>query len=411
MDRVGRRGGRASVPLGRDAAARRPRVGGRRRDICGACHAVGYLRKDVEIYYAVSVSQGRQRPARVAAGAHRRPDEARLRRRVHRDLRAGREHPQARARAPRRTHAQPGPKPALRSADVHRVRHDADRRGTEQPDEAPAGHYMLFAVGAPGCRRWAAIAQLERRRRGGPRQPRAEPARGRQQRVPPRERRRTRRSDGSVSGGLPTSSCTKVASTRWLRVDLGASRTVTTFVVKHAGAGGESAALNTRNFRIETRTHQRDLEHSASRSPTTRRALPPTTVAARSARQVRLVLTPVRAGDDRRRGAYLRAGDLQRRSSRRQRPPAAPLLRRTPNATGRAQRLRGRRVLTVARGSLGVIGNDAGTLARRSRPDDQATILPRQRARQTARHSPPVAHNALPAGWDLAVSSLRVRRL
>ena len=56
-----------------------------------------------------------------------------------------------------------------------------------------------------------------------------------------------------MSGGQSDKFCTKVAD-RWLEVDLGSNRTVSTFVVQHSGAGGESHALNTRDYRIETRT-------------------------------------------------------------------------------------------------------------------------------------------------------------
>ncbi|MEU8761524.1 discoidin domain-containing protein [Streptomyces sp. NPDC048659] len=58
--------------------------------------------------------------------------------------------------------------------------------------------------------------------------------------------------NGSVSGGTTDKWCT-TTSAKWLEVDLGSSRTLTRFVVKHAAAGGESANWNTRDFRIEVR--------------------------------------------------------------------------------------------------------------------------------------------------------------
>ena len=57
--------------------------------------------------------------------------------------------------------------------------------------------------------------------------------------------------NGSVSGGNTDKWCSFAAS-RWLQVDLGASFTVGSFVLKHAGAGGESTSYNTRDFNIQT---------------------------------------------------------------------------------------------------------------------------------------------------------------
>lgn len=41
-------------------------------------------------------------------------------------------------------------------------------------------------------------------------------------------------------------------SPAWLQVDLGQERSVRRFIVKHAGAAGEAASMNTRAFRIST---------------------------------------------------------------------------------------------------------------------------------------------------------------
>ncbi|MFG1603361.1 discoidin domain-containing protein [Actinoplanes sp. NPDC049265] len=56
--------------------------------------------------------------------------------------------------------------------------------------------------------------------------------------------------NGSVSGGNADKFCT-LAATRQLQIDLGSSRSLTGFVVRHAGAGGESAAWNTRDYDIK----------------------------------------------------------------------------------------------------------------------------------------------------------------
>ncbi|WP_109522584.1 glycoside hydrolase family 97 catalytic domain-containing protein [Nocardia aurea] len=55
--------------------------------------------------------------------------------------------------------------------------------------------------------------------------------------------------NGSVSGGWSDKWCSGGA--KWWRVDLGSSVTVRSFTVRHAGAGGESASYNTRDFDIQ----------------------------------------------------------------------------------------------------------------------------------------------------------------
>ncbi|MET8202914.1 ricin-type beta-trefoil lectin domain protein [Micromonospora taraxaci] len=55
--------------------------------------------------------------------------------------------------------------------------------------------------------------------------------------------------NGSVTGGNSDKWCSK-GTNRYLQVDLGASHTVNRVVVKHAGAGGEDPAWNTRDFTI-----------------------------------------------------------------------------------------------------------------------------------------------------------------
>jgi len=60
--------------------------------------------------------------------------------------------------------------------------------------------------------------------------------------------------NGSVSGGNPDKWCSLGAS-KWWRVDLGANQTVGRVVLRHAGAGGENAAWNTRDFDIQVSTN------------------------------------------------------------------------------------------------------------------------------------------------------------
>jgi predicted alpha-1,2-mannosidase len=57
--------------------------------------------------------------------------------------------------------------------------------------------------------------------------------------------------NGSVSGGNSDKWCS-LATPKFLQVDLGASTALTSFTVRHASAGGESATFNTRDFTIQT---------------------------------------------------------------------------------------------------------------------------------------------------------------
>jgi hypothetical protein len=59
--------------------------------------------------------------------------------------------------------------------------------------------------------------------------------------------------NGSVSGGNADKFCSLTAP-RWLQVDLGAAYAVSSFTIRHAGAGGESTTFNTRAFGIQTST-------------------------------------------------------------------------------------------------------------------------------------------------------------
>ncbi|WNG55326.1 PKD domain-containing protein [Archangium gephyra] len=61
----------------------------------------------------------------------------------------------------------------------------------------------------------------------------------------------TKAVNGSVSGGTTDKFCS-LTSPSWLQVDLGSVQTVSSFVVKHAGAGGESSTWNTKAFTIQT---------------------------------------------------------------------------------------------------------------------------------------------------------------
>lgn len=56
--------------------------------------------------------------------------------------------------------------------------------------------------------------------------------------------------NGSVSGGNSDKWCS-LGSNRWLQVDLGSTKAIQSFTVRHAGAGGESTAWDTRDFDLQ----------------------------------------------------------------------------------------------------------------------------------------------------------------
>ncbi|QGN49624.1 DUF1080 domain-containing protein [Micromonospora sp. WMMC415] len=95
--------------------------------------------------------------------------------------------------------------------------------------------------------------------------------------------------NGSVSGGNGDKWCSKGA-TKHLQVDLGAGRDVNRFVVRHAGAGGENTAWNTKDFTIATST---DGSTWTTRTTVTGNTASTTThdVTAVAARYVRLNIT------------------------------------------------------------------------------------------------------------------------
>jgi len=60
--------------------------------------------------------------------------------------------------------------------------------------------------------------------------------------------------NGTVNGGNTDKWCA-VTATKWWQVDLGSSLSVSRFVVQHAGAGGENAVWNTRDYDIQVSTN------------------------------------------------------------------------------------------------------------------------------------------------------------
>ncbi|MGO1068782.1 discoidin domain-containing protein [Lysobacter sp. CA199] len=102
--------------------------------------------------------------------------------------------------------------------------------------------------------------------------------------------------NGSVSGGNSDKFCS-TASSKWLQVDLGSSRSISSFVVKHAGSGGEPASFNSKNFNIQI-----SADGTAWTTPVTvsnnTANLTTHSIAAASARYVRLNITTPTQGSD-----------------------------------------------------------------------------------------------------------------
>ncbi|GAA2740549.1 endo-beta-N-acetylglucosaminidase [Kitasatospora cinereorecta] len=95
--------------------------------------------------------------------------------------------------------------------------------------------------------------------------------------------------NGSVSGGTGDKWCTLTGS-KWLEVDLGSVRSLSRFTVKHAAAGGESAAWNTRDFTVQVRSSTADPWTTAVTVTGNTAATTDHPVSV-SARYVRLVIT------------------------------------------------------------------------------------------------------------------------
>jgi len=94
----------------------------------------------------------------------------------------------------------------------------------------------------------------------------------------------------AVDGSTSTKWCYGSSDAKWLRVDLGSNSTVTRWVVRHAGSGGEQASLNTRDFKLQ---HSSDGVNWTDRDSVTGNTAPVTdrNVAATSNRYWRLYIT------------------------------------------------------------------------------------------------------------------------
>ena len=376
--------------------------------ICGVCQQVSYLRKDMEIFtppylYKPDGSGLAARPAITQA-------------------------PDALAYdAPFSVSASVAA-PATRIAKAALVRLGAPTHGEDQgqryvplafsgdgatltvtgpnnPNEAPAGYYMLFLVDDQGVPSEAKIVRLSRS--VAPPPPAVvnlalnRPATGSTACVASQAPEKA--VNGSVSGGPADKFCSKVSGHRWLRVDLGSVRQVSRFVVQHAGAGGEPTTMNTRAYRIETRGTGGSWSTAATVSANTA-SVTTTTVAARPARYVRLMITDSEQGSAPG-AARIYEFEVYDGSAPSGTPLAPVVAYANPDATGRAQRFEAGSY-DAARGNLGLIADNA-TRAIDVAPGYQATIC-RDSGLAGCTTLGPGRAAPLPAGYDAAVSSLRV---
>ncbi len=95
--------------------------------------------------------------------------------------------------------------------------------------------------------------------------------------------------NGSVSGGNSDKWCSQ-ASAKFLQVDLGQNFSVTSFVVTHASAGGESAGFNTRAFNIQVSANGTNFTSVVSVTNNTQ-GITTHPISATTARFVRLNIT------------------------------------------------------------------------------------------------------------------------
>ena len=273
------------------------------------------------------------------------------------------------------------------------------------PNEAPAGHYMLFAVDRAGVPSVSAIVALARTVAQEPPPVNLALNRPATSSTPCATTEGPEKAvNGSVSGGRSDKFCTKVAD-RWLQVDLGSNRTISTFVVRHSGAGGELTAYNLRDYRFETRTAGGSWTTATTVTGNTA-SITTTTIAPRSARYVRLRVT---AGEQANPAGPARVFELEVYSGGAPADAAAaPLTAYSGlDATGRAQRFEVG-AYEAARGNLGLVGADAtrsveiasgyrATLCRDAGLLGCTTL-------GVGRRSP------MPSSFDRTISSLRVTR-
>jgi hypothetical protein len=276
-------------------------------------------------------------------------------------------------------------------------------RGPNNPNEAPAGPYMLFAVDSAGVPSLSKIVTLQRTLAASPAPVNLALNRPATSSTPCATTEGPEKAlNGSVSGGRSDKFCTKVSTTRFLEVDLGADQTVSSFVLKFSGAGGELPIYNIRGYRIETRTAAG--AYSTAVTVTDNSANERVhVVAPRAARYLRLVIT---AGEQNNPAGPARLFEFEAYTGA---PPGTePFVAYSErNFTGRTQRFEVG-TYDVGRGNLGYVGDNA-----------MRSLMVGNGYRATICRDPLLVlcttvsagvKASLSSTWDRTVSSVRVTR-
>lgn len=276
-------------------------------------------------------------------------------------------------------------------------------RGPANPNEAPAGYYMLFAVDADGVPSVASMVSLQRPSASGAGGTNLALRKPVTSTLPcATDEGPEKAVNGSVTGGNHDKWCSGPPGViPSLTVDLGSAQPVGTFTVRHAGAGGESSSLNTRDFRVETSTDGSNWGTAVSvtgnsANVTTR------TVATRQARYVRLVVTHGEQGSS---SLPARIYEFEVYGEGAALVPLTAYSK--PNASGRVQRFEAG-AFDAARGNLGQIGNDQIRSVDIA-PGFQATLCRQSGLLECT--TLPAGRHSMPSGFDRTVSSLRVTKL
>lgn len=102
--------------------------------------------------------------------------------------------------------------------------------------------------------------------------------------------------NGSFSQGLDDKWCSNTPNAE-LEVDLGAPRVIGSFIVEHAGAGGESFDLNTRAYNIQLSSDGVTYSPAVTMTNNTE-SITTSQISPITARYVRLVVTAPTQGSD-----------------------------------------------------------------------------------------------------------------
>ena len=101
----------------------------------------------------------------------------------------------------------------------------------------------------------------------------------------------------AVDGNAATKWCAVGDRPHWLTVDLGAEHKLSEFVIKHAEAGGEPAAFNTRAFTIQVSSDGKEWKDAVSVKDNTKE-VSSHAIELTSARYVRLQIEKATQGGD-----------------------------------------------------------------------------------------------------------------